>query len=323
MGRQAYLFVHFREKDTPDGEQVYFALSRDGFHWEAVNGGMPVLWAYYGDQGVRDFTVIRCKHEEKEKFYIFATDLSLAYGLRGKYHHSWEEIGRNGSKYFSVWESENLVDWSEQRLVKLGTPDMGCLWAPDILYDETKGDYLLHWSSSHKSDGYERKRIYFSRTKDFAHFSQPQVLYEKEDSGVIDSAIYYEQGMYYMFVKSDHHPARVMLLQAAQAEGPYERVEAFDACMEAQEEKKQTIDNFYEAPTAVQLEDGTWCLFLDYYGVPGAGQGYVPFLAKDLSSGRFRRADQEFDFPYGFKHGTILKISIEEYERIKNHPFGQ
>ena len=28
---QAYLFVHFRERTTPDGEQVYFGLSRDGF----------------------------------------------------------------------------------------------------------------------------------------------------------------------------------------------------------------------------------------------------------------------------------------------------
>ena len=38
---QAYLFVHFREKTTPDGEQVYFGISRDGFHWEAVNDGVP------------------------------------------------------------------------------------------------------------------------------------------------------------------------------------------------------------------------------------------------------------------------------------------
>ena len=52
---QAYLFVHFREKTTPDGEQVYFGVSKDGFNWEEVNGGAPVLWAYYGDKGVRDF----------------------------------------------------------------------------------------------------------------------------------------------------------------------------------------------------------------------------------------------------------------------------
>ncbi len=58
---QAYLFVHFREKTTPDGEQVYFGVSRDGFHWEALNGGRPVLWAYYGDRGVRDFTITRSR----------------------------------------------------------------------------------------------------------------------------------------------------------------------------------------------------------------------------------------------------------------------
>ena len=39
---QAYLFVHFREKTTPDGEQVYFGISRDGFHWEAVNDALRV-----------------------------------------------------------------------------------------------------------------------------------------------------------------------------------------------------------------------------------------------------------------------------------------
>ena len=55
------MFVHFKEKTTPDGEQVYFGLSKDGFHWEEVNGGNPVLWTYYGDKGVRDFTITRCE----------------------------------------------------------------------------------------------------------------------------------------------------------------------------------------------------------------------------------------------------------------------
>lgn len=43
-----YLFVHFRETTSPEGEQVHFALSRDGFAWEALNGGRPILWAYAG-----------------------------------------------------------------------------------------------------------------------------------------------------------------------------------------------------------------------------------------------------------------------------------
>lgn len=60
-------------------------------------------------------------------------------------------------------------------------------------------------------------------------------------------------------------------------------------------------------------------VFFRLLGVPGAGQGYVPFVADSLASGNFVRSDAAFSFPYGFKHGTILKISMEEYQRIKDH----
>lgn len=305
----AYLFVHFREKTSPDGEQVYFGLSRDGFTWEEVNHGQPVLWAYYGDKGVRDFTITKC--EETGKYYILATDLSLSYGMRNQYHNSWEEIGRNGSNFFSIWESTDLVSWSEQRLVKFGDDDFGCLWAPDIIFDRKEGDYVVHWSSSHKSNDYGNKAIYYSRTKDFETFSKPEILYRKEDSGVIDSAMYEEDGKYYLFVKSEGNPERIILLEARSVTGPFERIRAFDESMEVIQA------GLYEAPTAVRVEDGKWCLFLDYYGVPGAGQGYIPFVADSLASGRFVRSDKDFRFPYGYKHGTIIKISQDEYERIR------
>ncbi len=306
----AYLFVHFKEKTSPDGEQVYFGVSKDGFAWKEVNHGQPVLWAYYGDKGVRDFTVIKCRYTGK--YYIFATDLSLSYGMRNQYHHSWAEIGRNGSKCFSVWESTDLVEWSEQRLVKLGDEDFGCLWAPDIIFDRENGDYVLHWSSSHKCNGYGPKAIYYSRTKDFKTFSRPEILYRKDDSGVIDSAMYEEDGTYYLFVKSEGNPQNIILLKSEHITGSFERIPAFDESM------TEVQAGLYEAPTAVRLEDGKWCLFLDYYGVPGEGQGYVPFIADGLASGRFVRSDKSFHFPYGYKHGTIIKISEEEYERICN-----
>lgn len=310
---QAYLFVHFKEKMTPDGEQVYFGLSTDGFHWEQVNHGFPVLWAYYGDKGVRDFTITRC--EKTGKTYIIATDLSLAYGMRNQYHNSWEEIARKGSRQFAVWESEDLVHWSEQRMISVGEEDFGCMWAPDVIYDRENEDFVLHWSSSHSSDGYKDKKIYYSRTRDFREFTKPEVLYEKAGSNVIDSAMYEENGIYYLFVKSEKDPARILLLRSEHAAGPFEKIDAFDESMASLKE------GVYEAPTAVKLENGQWCLFLDYYGVKGAGQGYVPFLADNLADGRFVRSDASFAFPYGFKHGTILTISMEEYERIKTHDF--
>ena len=306
----AYLFVHFREKTTPDGEQVYFGISRDGFHWEKVNDGNPILWSYLGEQGVRDCTIIRGKDG---KYRIFATDLSLSYRYHREWKLDWPKISHTGSRCLSMWESSDLVHWSAQRLIQLGDEDFGCLWAPDVFYDPQENDYVLHWSSSHAVNDYGDMGIYFSRTKDFVEFSAPKLLYRKPGAGVIDSAIYVEDGAYFLFLKSDRDPERIILLRADRAEGPYRRVEAFDESMLAIEA------GLYEGPTATRLENGKWCLFLDYYGVPGAGQGYVPFLADSLACGEFRRADGEFSFPYGYKHGTIIAISQEEYDRIRTH----
>ncbi len=307
---QAYLFVHFRERKTPDGEQVYFGLSRDGFYWETVNQGRPVLWSRLGEKGVRDCTIIRCQADGK--YRILATDLSLAYNFRTKYHLHWPTVARNGSKCLAMWESADLLHWSEQRLLPLGDENFGCLWAPDVFYDPQMQDYVLHWSSSHASNGFGNMGIYYSRTKDFRSFTQPRLLYAKEDAGIIDSAIYMEDGKYFLFVKSDHNPERILLLQAEQAQGPYVRVEEFDRSMLAIEQ------GMYEGPTVFRLADGRWCLFLDYYGASGAGQGYVPFVADSLQGGHFVRADEQFRFPYGFKHGTVIPISMEEYQAIQN-----
>ena len=306
---QNYLFVHFRETTSPEGEQVYFAISRDGFHWEALNDGKPVLWAYYGDHGVRDMTVIRDK--KTGRVHIFATDLSLSYGMRGKYDHSWRNINLHGSRDLAHWYSDDLINWSEEEMVTIGDDACGCIWAPDIIFDPEHDDYVLHFSYCHAGNNYGPMAIYYCRTKDFVNFTKPELLYRKEDSGCIDSAMYEEGGKFYLFVKSEKNPSRMILLVSNHVTGPFERVERFDESMNKVEE------GLYEAPTAVKLDDGRWCLFIDYYGVKGAGQGYVPFVADSLAGGEFVRSDASFSFPYGFKHGTILTITEDEFDRMK------
>ena len=120
-----------------------------------------------------------------------------------------------------------------------------------------------------------------------------------------------------MFLKSHGRHNRCRLLVSDELTGSYEPIERFDECMMAVAQGK------YEAPTAVKISDGRWCLFLDFYGASGAAQGYVPFVSGDIASGEFIRADEKFSFPYGFKHGTILEITMEEYERIKAYDFGR
>ena len=304
---QAYLFVHFKEKETPDGEQVYFSLSRDGFHWEALNKGEPVLTSTIGEQGVRDFTILR---KEDGTYLILATDLCLARNFKTKYKGSWDEVGRHGSRSLILWQSPDLVHWSEPRLISFQDEPFGCVWAPDIIRDEKTGEYIIHWSSSHASNNYGPKKIYGTRTRDFEHFSPPFILFERGNIGIIDSAMYQENGCYYLFVKSEADPESVILLKSDSVTGPFTLVPEY------QDEMKKLEQGQYEAPTAFRTEDGRWCLFLDFYGTIKEKQGYIPFVSDNIKTGRFVRSDESFSFPYGFKHGTVLTLTPEEYSRL-------
>ncbi len=309
--KNCYLFVHFKEKSTPDGEQVYFGLSRDGYHWEEVYGGKPVLWAVHGEYGVRDCAI---KRYGDNKFVIAATDLSLAYGMRNKYTGSWGEITLHGSENLAFWYSDDLVHWSDETLIPFGQGEMGCRWAPDITYNKKDDDYIIHFSASHISNNYSKKAIYYSRTKDFKTFTHPELFYRYEEGEVIDSAIYEENGVYYLFVKADP-PSRNIMLKSNDLFGPYERVYEFD------DEIGKNQPYLYEAPSIYKLSDGKYALMLDFFGARGKGQGYVPFVSEDISKGVFLRDDKSFSFPYRFKHGTVLPITEEEYERIKTFDF--
>ncbi len=53
-----YLFAHFIGEQE-NGEQIYFALSRDGMYWQDLNNEEPVLPSTVGERGVVDPFMIR------------------------------------------------------------------------------------------------------------------------------------------------------------------------------------------------------------------------------------------------------------------------
>lgn len=312
MGKY-YLFVHFRETRTPEGEQVYFAVSNDGFRWESLNDGRPVLESNIGEKGVRDFTIIRTKENE---FIILATDLSLANRVDTRYGTwadiIWPDISRNGSHNLIKWTSKDLLHWSQPKAIQVVDSDYGCVWAPDILYDEKSRKYMVHWSSPHTEENYQKKKIFCAFTEDFEIFTEPQVLYQLSNLEVIDSCTFKDNEQYYCFVKIEGTEG-VRLLTSNQANRGYKIIEAFE------KSSPEFTSGKYEAPTVFKLPDHRWCLMLDFYGTKNeTEQGYVPFLCDDLASGKFYRASEQFFFPYGFKHGTVLEISEEEYDKLRS-----
>ncbi len=305
-----YLFTHFKEKLTTDGEQVYFSVSKDGFNWEMLNKGEPILTAEKGSKGCRDIEIARLFDGS---FVILTTDECIVNRMDENYQVNWKIVNRTGSKCLRMWRTKDLINFSEETLLPIGTENFGCMWAPEIYCDEDNMQYLIHWGSTVSEDDYSHMSIYCSLTKDFETFSEPKLFFTK-DNEILDTHIRKIDGVYHMFYKNAENPGMNMHATSKELFGPYEHNQAFQDYMASIEKPGS-----YEAPTTIVLPDGRWCLMLDFFGCEKPKMGYVPFVSEKPGDTNFKMAKESFSFPYGFKHGGIVEISDEEYERLKNY----
>ena len=298
-----YLFVHFREKLTVDGEQVHFAASENGTHWCPIGGGKPVLTCTTGDGGCRDIELVRL---HTGSFVILATDLCIVRHMDENHNVNWRQLNHAGSRFLSLWRTDDLVHFSAQELVFFGCDDFGCLWAPEVFFDEETQTYLVHWSATVKKTDFEHMAIYCCTTKDFKTFSAPRLFFACKGN-ILDSHLVKHGDVYHLFYKHGDAPSGVRHATSKALFGPYENDDAFEARM-------QTLakPGAYEAPTTFVLPDGRWCLLLDFFGCEKEKMGYVPFLSPAVGNSDFRRADESFSFPYGFKHGHCVEITQAE-----------
>jgi hypothetical protein len=293
-----YLLVHFIG-EQPDGEQVYFSYSEDGLHWKDLNAGLPVLRSELGEKGVRDPFLVRSPKEDK--FYLIATDLRIANGK------GWSAAVNAGSRDIIVWESADLVHWSSPWAITLGVPGVGCVWAPEAIYDEAADEFLVFWASAiQESQEKERKqKIYSARTKDFRSFTEAEEYIERE-THIIDTTIISHNGTYYRFSKDETTKNIRVEKGASLDKGSFTDLRA-----PALEELLGV-----EGPEIFKLNDREeWCLIVDRFA---KGKGYLPLLTSDLDSGEFRvMPEGSFDLGKTKKrHGGVLPITAEECSRL-------
>ncbi len=294
--KAGYLYAYFRGSVNGEQEvqQIHLAVSDDGLNWRDLNGNFPVIESTMGTMGLRDPYIIRS--HEGDRFYLMATDLDSNGG-------DWASYGSDGSKYLMFWESDDLVNWSEQRMIKVSDDRMGCTWAPEAIYDEENGEYLIYWASYRTDLG--QKVIQCARTRDFRTFTEPEIFMGTEYSSVIDTTmIRGGDGKYYRFTKEEE-PARVFMEAADSLDGPYIRVNS----------NIESITGV-EGPGIFRMTDGRYCLMLDGYMGANAGVGFFPLVTDDLASGNFQRLTSGYRMPTGAKHGAVIPITGDEYDAV-------
>ncbi|MFI6339964.1 family 43 glycosylhydrolase [Streptomyces sp. NPDC050535] len=307
-----YLFAYFTGEGTADGEQIRYALSRgnDALHWRELNAGKPVLTSTIGEKGLRDPFVIRSP--KGDKFYMIATDLRMYRGSSG----SWDQVQRHGSKSVMVWESTDLVNWTDQRLVKVSPDTAGNTWAPEAYWDESLGEFVVFWASKLYADddpdhtGSTYNKMLYATTKDFRTFSEPKV-WDDPGYSVIDSTVVQNKGTYYRYTKDERDPASSSPCSkfitgeksASLTDTSYDFV---SDCIGS-----GSIDRG-EGPTVFKSNtENKWYLFIDEYG----GRGYVPFETTDLDSGDWTMSTG-YQLPASPRHGTVMPVTQAEYDRL-------
>ena len=301
-----FLFATFKG-ESQNGEQIYFALSRDGRVWSELYNSHPVLVSQIGAKGVRDPFLLRM--ESDGKYILLATDECIYQKRReiGSGPETWRKARESGSRSLVVWESSDLVHWDGPWLATVAPSDAGCAWAPEAIYDPAASDYLVFWASTTGADHFQKHRIWASHTKDFHKFSPPAVYISRE-SGTIDTTIIRDGRTYYRFSKDESRKA-IIMESSPELAGAWQEVVGFSLA---------TIAGI-EGPECFPLQSKnaagprTWCLIVDAYA---KSLGYQPYLTQNLATGVFTKGEG-FVFPFKFRHGTVLPISEEEFVRLQ------
>jgi hypothetical protein len=300
-----YLFVHFIGEQE-NGEQIYFALSQDGMHWEDLNNQQPVLFSTIGERGVRDPFLLRSA--DGSRFFLLATDLSIYH--RGGWKNSQSTI--TGSRSIIVWQSNDLMSWSAPRMIEVASAEAGCVWAPEAIYDDVEQDYLVFWATSRlTNDGKGRgMHIYCNKTRDFHSFTEEKMYITRgEENQIIDTTIIKSDGKYYR-ASGDGH---ITIEASERLMGEWQIISTLESL------GLQLTGHDVEGPIFFKFNgDEKWALLVDQYGT---GKGYLPIITTDIGDTTGESWNRPLAGEYSFdtlkkRHGTILPITKSEYDAL-------
>ncbi|WP_221586191.1 immunoglobulin-like domain-containing protein [Microbacterium sp. G2-8] len=310
---EGYMFSYF-ENNSVAGENIFFAASEgnDALNWQELNEGEAVLSSDEGEKGLRDPFLIRSP--EGDTFYLIATDLSI--GRNG----DWDRAQRQGSQHIEVWESTDLVNWSEQRHVKVAPDNAGNTWAPEAYYDDEIGAYVVFWASKLYAEddpdhtGSSHNRMMYATTRDFVNFTDP-VVWQDPGMSRIDTTVLKEGDTYYRFTKDEGAGGTGCsdIIQESSTS-----LRALDDAWEMQASciGRDAGTSAVEGPTIFKanpddVNGEKFYLFVDEYG----GRSYIPLETDDLDAPDWQ-VSAEYDLPGAPRHGTVMPVTADEHQRL-------
>ena len=284
-----YLFCYFTGNE-PVNESVHFAVSEDGYHFNALNNNEKIITQTLGKKCCRDPFIFR---DEDNLFHIIATDMRC--------YDGW-----NSNNSMVIWDSADLVNWTNERIIDFSqfakTKSADRVWAPQIIYDKFKKEYMIYWTH-HNADDELDTITWYAYTKDFSALTtEPDVLFKpKSNMCAIDADIIEADGKYCLY-QADGEKEGICYAVADRPDGPY---------FEPDDNKVSVADTALEGNCIYRiLGTDKYVMIADQFKAGGY------FMQETTDMLHFKRV---YDFSLNHllpRHGSMLHITDEEYNRL-------
>ena len=301
-GEGGYLFAH---TGVGAGKyyRLYYAVSRDGMTWKALNGGEQPLSEYFG------FPYIT--QDDKGTFYLLGT-------TEGERPHSP-----------AIWRSQDLVHWEKTVLDAsiMALPehyenDTNSYGAMKIFFDPVSNKFMITWHASLKrytkgKNHWKSMRTFYILTEDFKTFTKAQQLFDfdgpDKTMAQIDASIHYYNGIYYAVIKDERWKDNISteveeqkvirIARSKSLTGPYTN----PGC--------GITPEWREAPTLVKSIDGSrFHLYVEDYGK----HRYELYTSESIERHGVWEKVETMTPPENCRHGCIIRINEHMYNNLIN-----
>ena len=296
-----YLFVYFPSNWD---ENIYYALSVDGYNYTPLNNGTRVIAAdsIALKKGVRDPHILR---GEDGWFYMVNTDMRSAEG--------W-----TSNRGMVLMRSRDLIHWSHST-VHFPTRFKGTMfanvtrvWAPEIIWDADAGKYMVYFSILTNDGKVSYDKVYYAyANSDFTDLEgEPQYFYDR-GSATIDMDIVYNptDSLYHGFFKNEGQggicqvTARRLTPEAGQKAGSQ-----WSAPSSTLQQTGEAVEG---AGVFKLINKDSWILMYDCYS-----NGHYQFCSSpDLVNFTFEK-NTATSGAFTPRHGTVLPITAAETEAL-------
>lgn len=347
----AYIMVY--HKDVDHG--LHMAVSYDSYTWTSLNDDKPVI---AGDtiavqKGIRDPHIFR---GPDGGFYLAMTDLHIfaqkeaaekaGYKDIPSYRTTeWERDGRQygwgNNRGLVLMKSFDLIHWTRTNLdfSSLTCPtgitdihgkpvpwsEVGCVWAPETVYDEEAGHLLVHFTIRMKTGVNMIYYVYMN--DDFTQMlSEPKLLFEAPLNAngvpaytVIDSDIIKVGDTYHLFYVSHEHTATVKHATSKNITGPY----IMDSKYDDGEKQGHEAPNCWKRLPAHSNGTDTYVVMFDNYSRRPHNFGFVE--TTDFQTFRmigYFDGDQSPMRRTNFseqKHAAVAPLTVKEAKALEKY----